>query len=146
MRVKDESSKKPELLSRLQSEFGFIQGNFLLLLMSWLILDFCAELPATYFSLYVKALGGTAVSLGIFGAVEMIARGFVQIPGGYIADRYGRKWIIMTMTALAGLSRLIYIFAPTWEWLVLGAAVMRALVFMIPPFLLILLKTKEKSE
>ena len=93
MRVKDESSKKPELLSRLQSEFGFIQGNFLLLLVSWLILDFCAELPATYFSLY-------------------------------IADRYGRKWIIMTMTALAGLSRLIYIFAPTWEWLVLGAAVM----------------------
>jgi len=122
--VEDESSKKPGLLTRFKSEFGFIQGNFLLLMMSWLILDFCAELPATYFPLYVKALGGTAVSLGIVGAVEMIARGLVQIPGGYIADRYGRKWSIMTMTAIAGLSRLIYIFAPTWEWLVLGAAVM----------------------
>ncbi|TFH16861.1 MFS transporter [Candidatus Bathyarchaeota archaeon] len=110
--------------SRLRSEFEFIKGNFLLLIISWLILDFCAELPGTYFPLYVKALGGTAISLGILGAAEMLARGLVQIPGGYIADKYGRKWIIMTMTAVAGLSRIIYVFAPSWEWLVLGAVVM----------------------
>jgi DHA1 family multidrug resistance protein-like MFS transporter len=111
-------------LSRLRQEFGFIQGNFLLLMVSWLIVDFFAELPGTYFPLYVKALGGTAASLGVIGAAEMVARGLVQIPGGYIADRYGRKWIIMTMTGLAGLSRIVYIFAPTWEWIVLGAAMM----------------------
>lgn len=111
-------------LARLRSEFGFIQGNFLLLMVSWLIVDFFAELPGTYFPLYVKALGGTAASLGVIGAAEMIARGLVQIPGGYIADKYGRKWIIMTMTGLAGLSRIVYIFAPTWEWIVLGAAAM----------------------
>lgn len=111
-------------LQRLRHEFGFIQGNFLLLMVSWLIVDFFAELPGTYFPLYVKALGGTAASLGVIGAAEMIARGLVQIPGGYIADRYGRKWIIMTMTGLAGLSRIVYILAPTWEWIVLGAAVM----------------------
>ncbi len=111
-------------LFRLRHEFGFIQGNFLLLMVSWLIVDFFAELPGTYFPLYVKALGGTAASLGVIGAAEMVARGLVQIPGGYIADRYGRKWIIMTMTGLAGLSRIVYIFAPTWEWIVLGAAAM----------------------
>ena len=112
------------LLPRLRSEFGFIKGNFLLLMVSWLIVDFFAELPGTYFPLYVKALGGTAASLGIIGAAEMIARGLVQIPGGYIADKYGRKWIIMTMTGLAGLSRIVYIFAPSWEWIILGAAAM----------------------
>ena len=111
-------------LSRLRQEFGFIQGNFLLLMVSWLIVDFFAELPGTYFPLYVKALGGTAASLGVIGAAEMVARGLMQIPGGYIADRYGRKWIIMTMTGLAGLSRIVYIFAPTWEWIILGAVVM----------------------
>ena len=121
---KDEFTPKLGLFSRFHTEFDFIRGNFLLLMISWLILDFCAELPGTYFPLYVKALGGTAASLGLVGAVEMIARGLVQIPGGYIADKYGRKWIIMTMTAIAGLSRIIYIFAPSWEWLVIGAAVM----------------------
>ncbi len=100
---KDKPNPEPGVFSRLRSEFVFIRGNFLLLIISWLILDFCAELPGTYFPLYVKALGGTAISLGILGAAEMLARGFVQIPGGYIADKYGRKWIIMTMTALAGL-------------------------------------------
>ncbi|MFH1180604.1 MAG: MFS transporter [Candidatus Bathyarchaeota archaeon] len=120
----DKPNPGPGTFSRLRSEFDFIKGNFLLLIISWLILDFCAELPGTYFPLYVKALGGTAISLGILGAAEMLARGLVQIPGGYIADKYGRKWIIMTMTALAGLSRVIYVFAPSWEWLVLGAVAM----------------------
>jgi DHA1 family multidrug resistance protein-like MFS transporter len=124
MSDKDTINRGQGLLPRLRSEFGFIQGNFLFLIVSWLIVDFFAELPGTYFPLYVKALGGTAASLGVIGAAEMVARGLVQIPGGYIADRYGRKWIIMTMTGLAGLSRIVYIFAPTWEWIVLGAAAM----------------------
>ena len=111
-------------LYRLRHEFSFIQGNFLLLIASWLIVDFFAELPGTYFPLYIRALGGSAASLGVIGATEMIARGLMQIPGGYIADKYGRKWIIMTMTALAGLSRVVYIFAPSWEWIILGAAIM----------------------
>jgi DHA1 family tetracycline resistance protein-like MFS transporter len=101
-------------------------------MISWLILDFFAELPGTYYPLYVKALGGTATSLGIVGAVEMITRGLVQIPGGYIADKYGRKWIIMTMTTLAGLSRIIYVFAPSWEWLLIGSALMGITGIYIP--------------
>ena len=116
--------EKKSFRSNLRSEFGFIKGNFLLMMISWLILDFFAELPATYFPLFVRELGGTATSLGLIGAAEMIFRGFAQMPGGYIADKYGRKWIIMTMTAIAGLSRVLYVFAPSWEWLLVGAAVM----------------------
>lgn len=116
--------EKKSFRSKLRSEFGFIKGNFLLMMISWLILDFFAELPVTYFPLYVRELGGTATSLGLIGASEMMARGFAQMPGGYIADKYGRKWIIMTMTAVAGLSRLLYVFAPSWEWLLVGAVVM----------------------
>src|SRR4030042_3907790 len=111
-------------LSRLRSEFGFIQGNFLLLMASWLVVDFFAELPGTYYPLYVKALGGTAGTIGIIGAAEMVARGLVQIPGGYLADKYGRKWLIMTMTGLAGISRIFYVFAPTWEWIAIGAIIL----------------------
>lgn len=121
---KSSVNKGTGLLGRVRDEFSFIHGNFLLLIVSWLIVDFFSELPGTYFPLYVKALGGTAASLGIIGAAEAIARGLVQIPGGYVADRYGRKWIITTMTALAGVSRILYIFAPTWEWIVLGAVLM----------------------
>ena len=121
--VREESAFEPKkgLLSRFRSEFGFIQGNFLVMVMSWIILDFAGELPATYYPKYVEALGGTAAIIGLIGAVEMIARAFVQIPGGYMADKYGRKWLIFTMTFLAGIARIFYAAAPSWEWILVGA-------------------------
>jgi MFS family permease len=109
------------LLRRLHSEFGFIAGNFLIMVLSWLVLDFFSEMPSTYYPLYVQALGGTAASIGLIGAVEMLARGLVQIPGGYLADKYGRKWLISTMTFVAAMARIFYALAPSWEWILLGA-------------------------
>ena len=109
------------LTSWLRSEFGFIAGNFLIMVTSWLVLDFASELPATYYPLYIQALGGTAASIGLIGAIEGISRGIVQIPGGYLADKYGRKWLIASMTFVAAFSRLLYVFAPTWEWIAVGA-------------------------
>ena len=109
------------ILGKLRSEFGFVAGNFAVMIASWLVLDFAGELPGTYYPLYVEALGGTAATIGLIGAVEAIARGIVQIPGGYLADKYGRKWLIATMTFVAAFARLFYIFAPTWEWILVGA-------------------------
>ena len=109
------------LIGRVRSEFGFITGNFAIMVASWLVLDFASELPYTYYPLYVQALGGTAATIGLIGAVEGISRGIVQIPGGYLADKYGRKWLIASMTLVAAFARLFYIFAPTWEWILVGA-------------------------
>ena len=109
------------IVGKLKGEFGFITGNFAIMIASWLILDFANELPFTYYPLYIEALGGTAATIGLIGAVEAIARGIVQIPGGYLADKYGRKWLIASMTFVAAFSRLFYIFAPTWEWILVGA-------------------------
>ncbi|MGD2200685.1 MAG: MFS transporter [Candidatus Bathyarchaeota archaeon] len=114
-------NKETGLFSRLRSEFSFIQGNFLIMLLSWLVLDFASELPATYYPKYVEALGGTAAIIGLIGSAEMITRALVQIPGGYLTDKYGRRWIIFTMTFFAGISRILYIFAPSWEWILIGA-------------------------
>lgn len=119
-------TEKPEggIINKIRSEFSFITGNFKLLMVSWFIIDFFAELPGTYFPLFVKALGGTATSVGLVMSAEIFARALVQIPGGYITDKYGRKWIIVSMTLLAGISRIIYILAPNWQWLVVGSAIM----------------------
>jgi MFS family permease len=117
----EKSKPSGGLLGGVKSEFSFVAGNFLIMVASWLILDFASELPSTYYPLYVQALGGTGATLGLIGAVEAIARGIVQIPGGYLADKYGRKWLIASMTFVAAFSRLFYIFAPTWEWILVGA-------------------------
>jgi len=116
-------TQEPSLLSRLRSEFGFIQGNFLIMVLSWIVLDFFSEMPSTYYPLYVKALGGSAATVGLIGSAGMIANALVQIPGGYLADKYGRKWLISTMTFFAGVTRVFYVFAPSWEWIMVGAVI-----------------------
>lgn len=111
------------LLSRITSEFSFIQGNFLILVLSWLVMDFASEMPGTYYPLYVQALGGSAVTIGLIGSVQMVSRAVVQFPGGYLADKYGRKWLISTMTFGVALSQALYAFAPSWQFIMLGAVI-----------------------
>ncbi len=104
-----------------RDEFGFVRGNFLVMVISWLVLDFFIELPATYYPLYVEALGGTATTIGLIGSVSLIASAIVQIPGGFLADKYGRKWLIVSMTFVSALARIFYVYAPSWEWIMAGA-------------------------
>ncbi len=127
----DETSKVDEapameekgLLARLRSEFGFITGNFLILVLSWLVLDFANEMPSTYYPKYVQALGGTATTVGLIGFGEMMATALVQVPGGYFADKYGRRWLVVTMTFTAAFARLFYALAPSWHFVMVGAVI-----------------------
>lgn len=119
----DFKGKKDSVFRRLRTDFHFISGNFRIMLLSWLALDFFSELPRTYYPLYVVELGGTTAIIGLIGAAEQFARALTQIPGGYMADRYGRKWLIVVMTIISALSHLIYAFALDWRWLLLGAVI-----------------------
>jgi MFS family permease len=47
----------------------------------------------------------------------------VAFPGGYLADKYGRRWLITTMTFGMASSFLLFAFAPTWHFVLLGTAV-----------------------
>ena len=111
------------LLSRIASEFSFIRGNFLLLTVSWLFMDFASEMPATYYGKYVEALGGSAATVGLIGFASMASQALVQFPGGYLADKYGRRWLISTMTFGVALSYAFYAFAPNWQTIMVGAVV-----------------------
>ncbi len=44
-----------QLISKLKKEFSFIQGNYLILVLSWILMDFAMELPGTYYPRYVRA-------------------------------------------------------------------------------------------
>ena len=85
-------------IGNLKSEFSFIKGNYAVMVISWILVDFAVELPATYFSLYVLGLGATETILGVIGLSQFLALASLQFPGGYLADKYGRKWLISSMT------------------------------------------------
>lgn len=108
------------LSARIKEELAFVRGNYAILVLSWLIMDFAMEVPATYYALYVIGLGATETIVGIIGLCYFLALASMQFPGGYIADRFGRKWIICTMTFGVALSYLFYALAPSWLFILLG--------------------------
>ncbi len=105
----------------LLSDFSFIRGNFLIIIVGWLMVDFTREMAYTYYPLYVTELGGTATILGLIGAAAVITEAVVKIPGGNLADKFRRKRLIIVMTLLASASYLLYAFAPSWQFILLGA-------------------------
>lgn len=110
--------------NRLRSEFSFIRGNYLILVISWVLMDFAGEMPSLYYGPFViYDLGATAIILGMIGFVQTLALAAVQFPGGYLADRYGRKWLISTLTFGVALSFLFFVFGPSWQWILIGVVI-----------------------
>jgi len=107
----------------LRREFSFITGNYQVLVVSWIIMDLAMEMPVPNFQYFVQALGGTGLALGIIGFASWAAMAVVAFPGGYLADKYGRRWLITTMTFVMALSNLIFAVAPTWHFILLGTIV-----------------------
>jgi MFS family permease len=107
----------------LRQEFSFITGNYQILIVSWIIMDLAMEMPVPNFQYYVQALGGTGMALGLIGLANFLAMAAVAFPGGYLADKYGRRWLITTMTFGMALSWLFFALAPTWHFILLGAII-----------------------
>jgi DHA1 family multidrug resistance protein-like MFS transporter len=120
---KEISESRMGLGDILKREFSFISGNYQILVISWVIMDLALEMPVPNFQYFVEFLGGTGLALGLIGFANWIALAVVAFPGGYLADKYGRRWLITTMTFVMALSNLIFAFAPTWHFILLGSIV-----------------------
>jgi DHA1 family multidrug resistance protein-like MFS transporter len=105
------------LSSTIKNEFSFISGNYLILIVSWILMDIGMEMPVPYYQQYVYALGGNIfpMALGILGFTNFFVMAFVAVPGGFLADKFGRRWLITTMTFFIALSYLFFAFAPFWQ-------------------------------
>ena len=68
---------------------------------------------------YLKEeLGASVTIIGFLSMIQTAERLIFQLPGGYLADRYGRKKIIVMGTALRTISPVVYFFAPSWQWII----------------------------
>jgi DHA1 family tetracycline resistance protein-like MFS transporter len=120
------------LFKRLRGEFSFVSGNVFLLLTVWSITDFAFWLPDSYYSLYVEALGASAQLLGVIVATSSLVVAFLQFAGGYWADRYGRKLLILGASFGKALTYLIFAVAPSWHFILLGEVLIGMTTIYLP--------------
>jgi DHA1 family multidrug resistance protein B-like MFS transporter len=134
------------LMDRLKNEFSFIKGNYAILVTSWILIDFAMELPATYYALYVLELGATETILGMIGLFSFLALASMQFPGGYLADKFGRKWLISSMTFGVALCYIFYAIAPSWHFILIGAVLMSLFNSTYQPALMAMIADSLPSE
>jgi MFS family permease len=92
---------------------------------------FTAFLWWPYRSLFILELGASKELLGMLLMIETIAQVIFQLPGGILADRIGRKKVIVLGSVLRIISPLVYLLSTSWEHtapaLLLGSAAMLSL-------------------
>ncbi len=92
--------------------------NIVLVMITQTLSMFLAWLWWPYKSLFILELGATNELLGLLVMIETLGGMFLQIPGGVLADRYGRKRVIIAAAVLGLGSPLIYLVAGDWLQLV----------------------------
>lgn len=97
-----------------------MRGNLLTLIVSWLFVFFTFSMTFSFESPFFRELGAPPEIIGLMGSVGAMVLGLVRIPGAVIADKYGRRQIIVMMTFIIALSFLFYIFAPDWRFVLIG--------------------------
>lgn len=108
-------------------------------------MDFAGELPGTYYSDYVIQLGGNATILGVILMASMLTLAAVQFPGGYLADKYGRRWLVSTLTFGVAFSYIFYAIAPSWHFILIGAVV-QSLCLLYQPALMAMMADSLSPE
>ncbi|MEM4726937.1 MAG: MFS transporter [Candidatus Bathyarchaeia archaeon] len=91
-------------------------------------------------------LGATAIAIGLVSSITTAENMIFQLPGGLLADRYGRKKIIVWGTLLRVFSPLIYFLAPSWEWVILGAVFNGMASLYMPAFTSIVADSMPESR
>lgn len=127
------------MFSRFRGRYAFVKGNFLLITITWVLMFFAAPIPQTYSGLYFRELGASDFTLSVIGFVGSIALAVVQFPGGYLADKHGRRRLVFTMTFGVALSSVLFVVAPSWHFIALGMMIQNLCLLYQPALFAIML-------
>jgi MFS family permease len=91
------------------------------------------ELWKRYLPKYLEALGAGVGVIGLFGTAKDFFDAVYQYPGGWLADRLGRRRAFLTFIALASAGYFVYLVSPSWPFVFLGLALSMAWHSMASP-------------
>lgn len=100
--------------------FGLKKSIMALLLMVVLV-GLGERMAERFLPIYLMALGGGALTIGLLGGLTNLMSALYSFPGGYLSDRLGYKkaLLIFNLIALAGYA-IVMVF-PYWQAVILGA-------------------------
>ncbi|HEY6120141.1 MAG TPA: MFS transporter [Pyrinomonadaceae bacterium] len=98
-----------------------------------LLIGLGEELWKKFVPKYLEALGASTPIIGLFGTTEDFLDALYQYPGGWLADRLGRRCAFLIFVTLASIGYLVYFFSFSWPFVFVGLALVMAWQSMASP-------------
>ncbi|NOY82624.1 MAG: MFS transporter [Kiritimatiellaeota bacterium] len=74
-----------------------------------------------FLPIYLIALGGGALSVGLLNGLDNLLSALYSFPGGYLSDRLGTKRALLLFNLMAMAGFLLVVLVPTWQAVIVGA-------------------------
>lgn len=100
-----------------------LTGRLVVFLAATAIAEAAYTMTLVQVPVYLRELGAGIPQVGLFFTLAMIFPLFLRIPGGWLSDSIGRLRSLFIACLAGVLGYLPYVFAPTWEFALLGPAV-----------------------
>ena len=126
------AGRAPTMRARV-ADYLSLERNVSLASAAVFIVSLGEELWKKFLPKYLEALGATTGIIGLFGTAEDFLDAIYQYPGGWIADRFGRRRAFLAFVALAALGYVVYLFSPSWPFVFVGLAFVMAWQSMASP-------------
>ena len=108
-----------ETRSRLIDWLG-LERNVVILFTSLFVLGMGEELWVRFVPKYLELLGAGALVIALYGTLKDLLDAVYQYPGGWLADKLGRRASLVIFTLLAIAGYLIYLASPGWPGILVG--------------------------
>lgn len=108
------------LLRRIRPFLGLRRSIVGLLSMAILV-GMGERMAERFLPLYLIALGGGAISVGLLNGLDNLMSALYSFPGGYLSDRLGTKRALIVFNLVAMVGFLVVIIIPTWSAVIAGA-------------------------
>ncbi len=110
----------PAKLARI-SDFLGLQRSTVGVLAMVVLLGMGERMAERFLPIYMLALGGGALAVGLLQAMDNLLSALYSFPGGYFSDRFGtkRSLFVFNLVAMAGF--ILVILVPAWQAVLVGA-------------------------
>lgn len=97
-----------------------MQKNNVMIYLVTALFAFGQTFSRANFPSYVEVLGGTIVNYGLIQSIQTFSSFVCLIPAAYLADKVGHKRLVISSTIVSTMGYSIMVFAPDWQYLLLG--------------------------
>jgi len=96
------------------------------------ILMFASFLWRPYWGLYILELGGSKSVIGGLATLQAFSSLLLMFPGGILADRFGRKRVILASSLFSVVPPIIFLYSSQWTTLIIGILVSSLSALAVP--------------